>query len=242
MRIDRFLSNMGYGTRTEIKIAMLRCQVKVNGKIVKKTDTQIDNISDVITYDEHVVAYQPFVYIMLNKPQGFISATQDAKEKTVMDLLEDRLKNRAVFPVGRLDKDTEGLLLLTDDGKLAHDLLSPKKHVAKTYLVHCIGPITDVQKDQLEAGVMIDEGYTTKEAQVKILKQGLDSELLLTIYEGKFHQVKRMLQKVGSEVTFLKRLSMGGLRLDESLPLGGYRPLTEEELHSLMAKKQIEKE
>lgn len=242
MRIDRFLSNMGYGTRTEIKIAMLRCQVKVNGKIVKKTDTQIDCTSDVITYDEQVVIHEPFVYIMLNKPQGYISATHDPKEKTVIDLLEKRLKNRAVFPVGRLDKDTEGLLLLTDDGKFTHDLLSPKKHVPKTYLVHCVGPITDSQINHLETGVMIDEGYTTKEAQVQMQKQGSEAELLLTIYEGKFHQVKRMLQKVGSEVTFLKRLSMGQLTLDEALPIGEYRQLSEAEVQSLFAKKQIDKE
>ncbi len=241
MRLDRFLANMGYGTRTEIKIALKRCQIKLNGKIVKKPDIHIVIGTDQVTFDDLVVNFEPFVYIVMNKPQGAISATVDAREKTVVDLLEDRLKRREVFPVGRLDKDTEGLLVLTDDGNLAHALLSPKKHVPKTYLAHCLGPLTSAQLSHLENGVEIEEGYVTKKAKTELLEQGEVSKILLTIYEGKFHQVKRMLQGVGSEVTYLKRLSMGALILDESIALGDYRPLTDSELR-MLKNEPIEKE
>jgi len=233
MRLDRFLANMGYGTRTEIKIALKRCQIKLNGKIVKKPDLHIQIDKDEVTFDDSPVVFEPQVYLLMNKPQGVISATTDPRDKTVVDLLEDRLKRRQVFPVGRLDKDTEGLLILTDDGKLAHELLSPKKHVPKTYVAHCLGPLSPEQLDHLQRGVEIDEGYVTKEAQAKLLQQGEEAILQLTIYEGKFHQVKRMLQGVGSEVTYLKRMAMGGLQLDETLALGDYRYLTEAELHRL---------
>lgn len=233
MRLDRFLANMGYGTRTEIKIALKRCQIKLNGKIVKKPDIHIQIGTDEVTFDDGLVQFEEQVYILMNKPQGVISATTDPRDKTVVDLLEPRLKRRELFPVGRLDKDTEGLLVLTDDGKLAHELLSPKKHIPKTYLVHCLGPVTPEQLNHLERGVEIDEGYVTKQAETQLIQQGEEAILHLTIYEGKFHQVKRMLQGVGSEVTYLKRLAMGNLWLDETIALGNYRYLTEDELSLL---------
>lgn len=233
MRLDRFLSNMGYGSRTDIKIALKRCQIKLNGKIVKKPDIHIDLEKDQVTYDDELVQFEEFVYILLNKPQGVISATEDSRDRTVVDLLEEKLQRRALFPVGRLDKDTEGLLVLTDDGKLAHGLLSPKRHVPKTYLVHCKGPINDQQLRELEAGVQIDGGYITKPAEVTRIEQGEVAILHLTIYEGKFHQVKKMLQAVDSEVTYLKRIQMGMLTLDPQLQLGEYRMLTTEELKLL---------
>jgi 16S rRNA pseudouridine516 synthase len=233
MRLDRFLANMGYGTRTEIKIALKRCQIKLNGKIVKKPDMHIQVETDEVTFDDGLVRFEQQVYILMNKPQGVISATSDPRDKTVVDLLEPRLKRREVFPVGRLDKDTEGLLVLTDDGKLAHELLSPKRHVPKTYLVHCLGPITPEQLNHLKRGVEIEEGIVTQPAETQLIQQGEDAVLHLTIYEGKFHQVKRMLQGVGSEVTYLKRLAMGNLWLDETIALGDYRYLTEAELSLL---------
>lgn len=233
MRLDRFLANMGYGSRTEIKIALKRCQIKLNGKIVKKPDIHIDVRKDEITFDDLRVVYEPFLYVMLNKPDGYISATEDPKEPTVLALLEDRHRNRGLFPAGRLDKDTEGLLLLTDDGKLAHALLSPKKHVSKLYEVHCKGPITPEQIHQLEAGIELEPDFTTQPAIVTLISQGETAVLHLTIYEGKFHQIKRMLLAVDSEVLYLKRLAMGPLQLDPKLALGTYRPLTDEEMQLL---------
>jgi 16S rRNA pseudouridine516 synthase len=167
---------------------------------------------------------------MMNKPQGVISATEDKYDQTVIDLLDPEFQHFEPFPVGRLDKDTEGFLLLTNDGKLTHNLLSPKKGVPKTYYAHIEGIVTADDCERFAEGVLLDDGYLTKPGQLKILKSDEVSEIELTITEGKFHQVKRMFESVDKRVVYLKRISMGPLLLDETLPLGTYRELTEQEL------------
>lgn len=179
-----------------------------------------------------MAAYEDFVYIMLHKPAGVVSATEDRRERTVLDLLGDGCK-RDIFPAGRLDKDTEGLLLLTNDGELAHQLLSPRKHVDKTYYVQLQGTLTEEHCTLFTRGLDIGDEKLTLPAGLKILKAGEKSEALVTIQEGRFHQVKRMFQAVGCEVTYLKRLSMGPLVLDETLERGSYRALTEQEVRQL---------
>ena len=169
---------------------------------------------------------------MLHKPAGVISATTDAKDKTVIDLIESK-KRKDLFPVGRLDKDTEGLLLITNDGELAHRLLSPKKHVDKVYFAKVKGVVTEEDQRIFAEGVSLGKGEMAKPSRLEILVSDEISEIRLTIQEGKFHQVKRMFLSVGKEVIYLKRLSMGTLQLDENLALGEYRPLTEEELKQL---------
>ncbi|HRU41974.1 MAG TPA: 16S rRNA pseudouridine(516) synthase, partial [Candidatus Diapherotrites archaeon] len=173
------------------------------------------------------------IYIMMNKPQGVISATEDSRERTVIDLLSDEFKAFKPFPVGRLDKDTEGLLLLTNDGQLAHRLLSPKKHVPKTYIAKVAGRVSEEDAEAFSNGVTLEDGYRTMASRLEILVRGSISLVEVTIYEGKFHQVKRMFQAVGKEVIFLKRISMGELKLDETLEPGEYRELNEEELRIL---------
>lgn len=180
------------------------------------------------------IEYKEYIYLMMNKPAGVISATEDVREKTVIDLLEMEDAVYEPFPVGRLDKDTVGLLLLTNDGGLAHQLLSPKKHVPKTYYALVDGTVTEEDKKAFSAGIMLDDGYVTKPAQLNILRCGeIRSEIELTITEGKFHQVKRMFEAVGKTVVYLKRLSMGPIKLDEDLAEGEYRELTDEEIDLL---------
>ncbi len=229
IRLDKFLSQMNIGTRSEVKDAIRKGKVTVNGVVCKNSDTKIDENSDVVNFDNKEVVYEKFVYYMLNKPAGVVSATKDNLDKTVLDLL-DGVANKDIFPVGRLDKDTEGLLILTNDGELSHNLLSPKKHINKTYLVHTKDDITSEQIKKLEAGVDIGEDVVTMPAEVKVTG---DKQLLLTIYEGKFHQVKRMLKAVGNEVVYLERKKMGQLVLDENLKRGEYRKLTLEEINLL---------
>lgn len=237
-RLDKLLSHSGFGTRSVIKQLVKRGAVYVNGKAVKDSGQQVEPAADAIIVDGETVNYREFVYVMLNKPQGVISATEDSRDRTVLDLLDDSYSHFELFPVGRLDKDTEGLLLLTNDGKLAHELLAPKKHVPKTYYADVDGLVGEEDQTAFRAGVTLDDGYVTMPAELVILKQGdpsvgVCSKIELTIMEGKFHQVKRMFESVGKKVVFLKRLRMGGLSLDEVLTPGGYRELTEEELHGL---------
>ncbi|MFJ7953141.1 pseudouridine synthase [Lysinibacillus sp. NPDC096418] len=233
MRLDKLLSNMGYGSRKEVKQLLKQKAVTVDGIHVKDAAMHVDpDKQDVSVYDERVI-YTEFVYFMMNKPPGVISATEDAREATVIDLLEPLHQHFEPFPVGRLDKDTEGLLLLTNDGTLAHNLLSPKKHVPKVYYAEIEGVVTEADGEAFARGVELDDGYVTKPGKLVILKSADQSEIELTIQEGKFHQVKRMFEAVGKRVTYLKRLSMGNLKLDESLDLGEYRELTEEELVAL---------
>lgn len=235
MRLDKLLANMGYGSRKEVKQLLKEKAVTVDGVAVKDAAMKVDpETQDVSVYGERVV-YTEFIYLMMNKPPGVISATEDRYDETVIDLLDPLAQHFKPFPVGRLDKDTEGLLLITNDGSLSHNLLSPKKHVPKTYYATIDGVVTDADIEAFRKGVELDDGYVTKPGELVILKSGDVSEIELTIQEGKFHQVKRMFEAVGKKVTYLKRLSMGPLVLDETLELGDYRELTEEELAALTA-------
>ena len=229
LRIDKILSNLGYGSRAELKVYCKKGMVKVNDKVISNPGTQVDTDVDKIEFNNEVVNYREFVYIMMNKPDGYLSATFDKRDPIVLDLIDSSYLAFEPFPVGRLDKDTEGLLVLTNDGQLAHRVLSPKKHVPKTYYAKIEGRVTEEIK-AFEAGVTLDDGYETMPAQLKILESGEQSEIELTIHEGKFHQVKRMFESVGKKVVYLKRLSMGKLMLDENLGLGEYRELTDEEV------------
>lgn len=232
MRLDKFLANAGIGTRSEVKQYIKKGMIQVNGAPVKKADVSISEDSDLILFQNKPVTLQKWFYYMMNKPQGVISATEDNFQKTVLDLLGPD-KRKDIFPVGRLDKDTEGLLLLTNDGNLSHELLSPKKHVSKVYYAKIEGCVTEEDVEIFKKGVVIDDTFTALPAVLKIITAGDISEIEVEIYEGKFHQVKRMFQAVDKKVIFLKRLSMGALSLDPTLKPGDYRPLTEEELRSL---------
>ena len=233
MRLDKLLSNMGYGSRKEVRQVLKNGAVRVNGETVKNASAHINTTEDSVTLLGSAIVYREFIYIMMNKPQGVLSATEDSRDETVVDLLDEEFQHFKPFPVGRLDKDTEGFLLLTNDGKLTHSLLSPKKGVPKTYYAHISGVVTAEDIESFDRGVMLDDGYVTKPGRLRILKSDETSEIELTITEGKFHQVKRMFEAVGKKVIYLKRLSMGPLSLDESLPLGTYRELTEEEVELL---------
>ncbi|MBD3919522.1 rRNA pseudouridine synthase [Paenibacillus sp. PR3] len=248
LRLDKLLSNMGYGTRSEIKRAVKQGVVTVDGKVVKDSGIQIKPDEQQVAYAGETVVYRDVIYLMMHKPPGVVSATEDTRDETVIDLLETDDQVLAPFPVGRLDKDTEGLLLLTNDGQLAHDLLSPKKHVPKTYIakIHGSQPVSLHDKKQFEQGVELDDGYVTLPAQLVVDSAELLGELYecwitITIHEGKYHQIKRMFQAVGKQVVYLKRVSMGPLKLDESLPIGSYRELTEEELELLRAHKNSDR-
>lgn len=232
MRLDKYLADMGIGTRAEVKKYIRQGKVKLDGVIVKAPEAKIDEKAQTVSYLDAPVNYESFEYYMLNKPAGVISATTDEKEKTVIDLIVEK-KRKDLFPVGRLDKDTEGLLLITNDGELAHRLLAPKKHVDKVYYAKIDGKVTEEDVEAFAKGVSIGQGEMAKPAALKILISNAVSEIELTIQEGKFHQVKRMFHAIGKEVIYLKRLSMGSLVLDEKLPLGAYRPLTKEELEQL---------
>ncbi|WP_164217235.1 pseudouridine synthase [Virgibacillus sp. YIM 98842] len=233
MRLDKLVSNAGYGSRKDVKTMLKKKRITVNNKIIRDGSFQVDPAADVVKLDEKIIHYEKYIYLMLHKPPGVVSATADAKDETVIDLLDTAEKHFDPFCVGRLDKDTEGLLLLTNDGELAHELTSPKKEIEKTYFAKINGTVTETDIDCFKKGVVLDDGYQTKPAGLRILKSGEDSEVEITITEGKFHQIKRMFQAVGKKVVYLKRLSMGGITLDERLPIGTYRRLTEEEQSSL---------
>ncbi|KZE64637.1 16S rRNA pseudouridine(516) synthase [Fictibacillus phosphorivorans] len=240
MRIDKWLSNTGYGSRKEVKHLLKSGAVKLNGSVIKDPKTQADPEKDHVLVHEEEVIYKEFIYLMMNKPQGVISATEDTRHETVVDLLYMEDQNFEPFPVGRLDIDTEGLLILTNDGQLAHTLLSPKKHVPKTYFAKINGSIPDDAFATFKEGVILEDGYKTKPAYLKVLQNNTDeSEIELTITEGKFHQVKRMFEAIGRKVVYLQRIQMGQLKLDESLDLGMYRELTEEELSLLSLKEDV---
>ncbi len=226
MRLDKFLCEMNIGTRSQVKAYVKQGLVTVNGTIVRAGDLKIAENSDVVTFRGEHLHYRKFHYYMLNKPKGVVSATEDNVSKTVLELLPKELRKN-IFPVGRLDKDTEGLLLLTDDGGLAHELLSPKKHINKTYLVDTEAPLSEKEIVSLEQGVDIGEEKPTLPAKVEVVRE---RQILLTIQEGKFHQVKRMLQSVGNGVRNLKRVSFGAVTLDEDLTPGSFRELTETEI------------
>lgn len=235
MRLDKYLAEMGIGTRQEVKKQIRQGSVSVNGTIVKAADTKIDETRDEILADGRLVSYVSYEYYMLNKPAGVISATEDRKDTTVLDLIKEK-KRKDLFPVGRLDKDTEGLLLITNDGDLAHRLLAPKKHVDKVYYAKIRGKVTEEDIKQFENGLNIgteDKPEMTRPAGLEILESAEESQIRLTIHEGKFHQVKRMFLAVGKEVTYLKRERMGTLCLDKNLKPGEYRLLTKEEIENV---------
>jgi len=229
VRLDKYLASMGKGTRSEVKGYIRKGRVKVDGKVVKSSDLKLDSIKSEVYLDNEKVEYVTYEYYMLNKPAGVISATTDNYNKTVVELITDS-KNKDIFPVGRLDKDTEGLLLITNDGDLAHKLLSPKNHVGKVYYARVQGLITNKDVEQFAEGIKLDDEFTTLPARLTILEAGEISIIEVTIYEGKFHQIKRMFESVGKEVIYLKRVSMGKLILDEALSPGEFRELTKEEL------------
>nr|WP_295970962.1 pseudouridine synthase [uncultured Bacillus sp.] len=233
MRIDKMLANLGFGSRKEVKKLLKDGAVTINERVVKDAKEHVNPCEDIVTLYGEVIEYKEFIYLMMNKPPGVISATEDGIEDTVIDLLEPEDTVFSPFPVGRLDKDTEGLLLLTNDGQLAHRLLSPKKHVPKTYFAVIDQEVTEEDVRAFRNGIMLDDGYVTKPGNLRILKSGAHSDVELTITEGKFHQVKRMFQAVGKRVVYLQRISMGPLQLDETLEPGEYRELTDEEIQQL---------
>ena len=231
IRIDRFLCHMGIGSRSEIKKFLKTCRVKLNGKFKKSPNTQVDIDKDEILFDDEIVIYKEFTYLMLNKPKDYISATFDPKLPTVLELLEFPYSNMELFPVGRLDIDTTGFLILTNDGKFSYNVTNPKKKVNKKYLVTLRDDISSNQIESLENGIYFEkEDFTTENAKVEEISK---REIYLTISEGKFHQVKRMLEYVGNEVVELKRVSIGNLSLDEKLELREYREITNNELEEI---------
>ncbi len=229
-RLDKIIANSGFGTRKEVKKLLKSGEVSVDNNIVKDGSIHINPLENKIVVAGQKIEYRQFIYLMLNKPAGVVSATWDNRDKTVIDIIPDEYRHYEIFPVGRLDKDTEGLLILTNDGQLSHQLLSPKKHVPKTYYAKIDGKVTKEDIQLFNEGVEIDDGYQTLPATLEILESDIISEIQLTIVEGKFHQVKRMFRAVNKEVQYLKRIKMGSLPLDDSLMLGKCRELSDKEL------------
>lgn len=230
-RMDKLLATTGLWSRKEVKELVRRGRVQVSGRVITKAEEKADPNLDEIRVDGEVVDCAPFVYIMMNKPDGLLSATTDKRQKTVIDLLPEHLRRRGLFPVGRLDKDTVGLILLTDDGPMGHELLSPKKHVDKVYYARVDGTVDREDVAALAQGLVLEDGLHCLPAGLEPI--GAGNECLVTLREGKYHQVKRMLASRGKPVTFLKRLSMGPLVLDEALLPGEWRFLSKEELSAL---------
>ncbi len=233
MRLDKFISTTTTLSRAEAK-KVIKKGILINDKLIKTPDYKIDEFKDQVIVNGNRLVYQKYVYIMMNKPKDTVSATEDAIERTVVDILRDEDRIYKVFPVGRLDKDTEGLMLLTNDGELAHKLISPKKDVEKKYYVEVSGELKNEHLKIIKEGVILEDGYRCKPARLEILDSSKgNSKANIFITEGKFHQVKRMMKSLGATVTYLKRLSIGSLKLDENLKLGEYRYLTDDELNKL---------
>lgn len=240
LRLDKFLVEMGVDTRSQIKEAAKKGRIRVNGTVEKRTDRKIDLETEQVFYDGKLVSYVETEYYMLYKPQGVVSATEDKLHRTVLDLIEEK-QRKDLFPVGRLDIDTEGLLLITNDGELAHRLLSPKRHVNKRYYAWIEGELPDTAREQFEKGIVLNDGTMTMPAKLEIalskadgLQEGImQTQVFVTVQEGKFHQVKRMFEALGCRVAYLKRVSMGPLLLDEGLRPGEYRRLTKDEILGL---------
>ncbi len=228
LRLDKYLADQGEGSRSQVKQLIKKGYVSINDQVIKKADEKINPEEDKIQVNGRTLSYIKFRYIMLHKPADVVSATEDKRDATVLSLLPSSIR-KDLFPVGRLDKDTEGLLLLTNDGALAHRLLSPKKHVDKTYFAKIKGRVNQEDVEAFKKGIDIKDEKLTLPATLEILSQGEESQILLTIQEGRFHQVKRMFLARGKEVLYLKRMSMGPLQLDESLMAGEYRELTQKE-------------
>ena len=239
MRLDKFLCELGIGTRSEVKNKIKNGLVQVEGVNKVTPEYKLDIEKDKVYYNGSLLQYAEFEYYMLNKPAGCVSATSDNLHKTVLELIDTKVR-KDLFPVGRLDIDTEGLLLITNDGALAHQLLSPKKHVDKTYYAEIEGMITNEDVVAFKEGLDIGENTLTLPAKLVILESGTISKIEVTIQEGKYHQVKRMFEAVGKRVVYLKRLSMGTLTLDETLKPGEYRHLTPEEIEHLIKRQDLE--
>lgn len=238
IRLDKYLADMGCGTRTQVKQMIRKGQVWINEEVVKKPEQKVNLQKDQVLVDGKPVRYEKYRYIILHKPAGCVSATKDTREKTVLEFLPEELR-KDLFPVGRLDKDTEGLLLLTNDGDLSHRLLSPKKHVDKTYYAKVAGQVDAKDQQVFLEGVDIGDEDLTLPARLEILKSDEISEILLTIQEGRFHQVKRMFEAREKKVLYLKRLAMGPIQLEESLEPGAFRFLNEEECKALGIEQEV---
>lgn len=232
IRLDKYLTDMGAGTRSEVKNAIRKGRATIDGRIAKKPEEKFDAEICKVTYDGVPIIYRKWEYYMMNKPAGVVSAVRDNKERTVIDLME-AWKRKDLFPAGRLDKDTEGLLLITNDGELAHRMLSPRKHVDKVYYARIAGNVSEEDAAAFASGVDIGDETLSLPAKLEILSADEFSEVRVTIHEGRYHQVKRMFQAVGKQVVYLKRTAMGSLVLDEALAPGEYRELTKEEIEQL---------
>lgn len=231
MRLDRFLAECGVGTRSEVKVFIKKNRVSVNGQTAKTGSLKVDVADDEVIFDGQQLNYEKFKYFMMNKPAGCVSATRDGISQTVLDLLEGEI-TKGLFPVGRLDKDTEGFLLITNDGQLGHNLLSPKKHVDKTYLAVVSRSLTEEDMARFREGLDIGDDELTMPAQIEFWGETEDSQYVfeVVLHEGRYHQVKRMFEALGSHVNYLKRTAMGAVELDDCLEPGEYRRLTEQEL------------
>ena len=231
MRVDKFLTATATATRSESSKAARQVRILINDIPCKSTAQQIDPQNDVVKFDGEIIVYSQYLYIVLNKPKGYVSATEDVREKTVLDLLPEKLRSRGLFPCGRLDKNTVGLMLLTNNGDLGHKLLSPKYHVEKTYRFQSLNVLSDDDKQRLENGVSILDGYITKKASVAVDKSAKNGTI--TITEGKYHQIKLMFEAVENKILELERITFGPLTLDNAPPRGEWRYLTAEEVEKL---------
>ena len=229
-RLDKLLSGTGHWSRREVKELIRQGRVLVSGQLAQRAEQKVDPGQDTLEVDGVVVSCGGFTYLMLNKPAGVLSAVEDRRQRTVLDLLPQHLRRRGLSPVGRLDKDTEGLLLLTDDGEMTHRLLSPKCHVDKVYYARVEGAVAPGSQEAFRQGLLLPDGMKCLPAELEVLAPG---QVRVTVHEGKFHQVKRMLAACGAPVTYLRRLSMGPLQLDETLETGQFRPLSQEEIAAL---------
>ncbi len=240
MRLDKFLGLCGCCSRSDAKKAIRGKNVTVNGSVAKSGDMHVDPNADIIVYFGKEVVYREYNYIMINKPEGVVSATEDGRDVTVLDLLPPNVRNDRMFPCGRLDKNTLGLVLITDNGELAHELLSPKSHVSKRYSFKAEHPLTPEEAKRFENGLVLDDGYETLPAHIELCGDG--SEGIITLTEGKYHQIKRMLNSLDNKITYLERITFGPLSLDGTLERGQWRYLTEDEIDALRAHKKTIKE
>lgn len=232
MRIDKYLSDMGIGTRGEIKKALRKKRLLVNGEVIKDAGYRVEE-GDIVRFDDEEIEYREFEYFMLNKPDGVVSAREDRRYETVLDLIMER-KRKDLFPVGRLDIDTEGLVLITNNGELSHDMLSPKNHVEKVYYLECLGKLGDAEIEKCKKGFKYDEDLVSLPSKLEVIESSDISRANIHIHEGKFHQIKKMFEVMGKEIIYLKRTSMGPLKLDEDLEPGEYRRLNEDEISMLL--------
>ena len=235
MRLDKFLGVTGCATRSESKKIIRSGGVTVNGRAARSPDEKVDPQNDRVCFCGKNVVYRKYTYILMNKPEGVVSATEDGKDKTVIDLLPDDMRKNDLFPCGRLDKNTLGLMLITDNGELAHRLLAPKSHVEKKYYFRSKFPLTKDEAARFENGLILDDGYETKPARIELLGDG--NEGIITLVEGKYHQIKRMLDALGNKITYLERISFGPLRLDSKMERGAWRYLSDDEISAIESHK-----